>query len=167
MPPPRKSRFGFPTSGTRWDPKYPDAATDRRTIPAGGIGQDEIASDTAAALIGDETAWTRTADLPEDDPAYSHVWGFKFVDLAAPESGFKYIGRRVKSAGNLPVMLFVRFKERVSKSGRHYPMTEYKYTFKDPAEARHIFDLMAATEHPGVVVWDELIRKGVAYEKQR
>lgn len=163
---PRKSRFGF-GAGKRWDPKYPEFASDRRAVPAEPLSDADVAADEATSQLGRGVPWTRTADLPEDDPNYSHVWGFRWVDLAAPESGFKYIGRRLTSAKNLPVMLFVRFKARTSAKGKHYPMTEYKYTFKEPGEAERIYDLMAATDHPGVVVWSELIRKGVPYERQR
>lgn len=158
----RKGPFGF-GEGQQWDPRFPEAASGVRAVGVDGVPEEEI---TAAEL---DSSWVRTADLSENDPNYSHVWGFRWTDqLDRPSARNAALGKSLTTfVWYLPHMLFVRFKARTSKNGRQHPVTEYAYWFGSPEEARAVFEQMKATDHPGEIVQRVLIAGGVPYEKLR
>lgn len=76
-------------------------------------------------------------------PNDSHVDSFRFLDAD-------------------PAEIHVKFKPKGNQ-----PLTEYKYTFQPGQRdhARIIWEEMAAANHPGIVIWEWLIRGGVAYQR--
>lgn len=80
-------------------------------------------------------------------PADSHVAGFMLIDRSHSEFG----------ASSEVVVTF--------KGGgkNHKPPSTYRYRFSKHNQARAVFDTLSGADHPGEVIWAELIRKNVPY----
>ena len=80
-------------------------------------------------------------------PGGSHVARMKFTSYAFSESG-------------LPSELWVTFKAQQTKKGLR-PETTYVYKSTEHGMLRAVFERMTIAEHPGELIWSELIRPGV------
>ena len=126
------------------------------TKPVAGYTPGETWTPSYDFAAGDRSLEVRPLDRSDDDnpawviaPGDSHLERFKFDR-----------SQKTRTVGITPPTLWVRFKP-TAKTGA----TEYKYTFPTDSAGLEVFDKMVGHPDPGEIVWSDLIRQGVPYDK--